>query len=48
MKAASAKRVLFNTWCDNFPKPPSNTVEHPKAVYARDYVITLDEMPNLK
>jgi mannan endo-1,4-beta-mannosidase len=48
MKSAGAKWLLFNTWCDNFPKAPSNSVEHLKAVYTHDYVITLDEMPNLK
>jgi Beta-mannanase len=48
MKAAGAKWLMFNTWCDQFPEPPSNSVEHLKAVYTHEYVITLDEMPNLK
>lgn len=48
MKAAGAKWLMFNTWCDQFPEPPSNSVDHLKAVYTHEYVITLDEMPNLK
>src|SRR6188768_169669 len=45
LKATGTKWLLFNVWTDNYPKPPSNSVEHLKAVYTSSYVLTRDEMP---
>ncbi len=45
LQSTSTRWVLFSVWTDNYPKPPSNSVDHLKAVYTSDYVVTKDEMP---
>ena len=45
LQATGTKWVFFSVWTDNYPKPPSNSVDHLKAVYTSDYVVTKDEMP---
>ena len=36
---------MFNVWTDDFPRPPSNFVDHLNAVYNSEYVLTRDELP---
>jgi hypothetical protein len=45
LQSTSTKWVLFNVWTSPYYQSPSNSVAHLQAVYASDYVITLDEMP---
>jgi hypothetical protein len=45
LQSTNTKWVLFNVWTSPYYQSPSNSVAHLQAVYASDYVITLDEMP---
>ncbi len=48
LKSTGTKWLFFNTWCDPYPSPQWNPVDHLKAVYQSDYVITRDELPSFK
>jgi Glycosyl hydrolase family 26 len=48
LKSTGSKWLFFNTWCDPYPSPQWNPVDHLKAVYQSDYVITRDELPSFK
>jgi len=45
LQATATKWLMFNVWTDNYPRPPSNSVDHLNAVYNSEYVLTRDELP---
>jgi len=45
LQSTKTNWVFFSVWTSPYYLPPSNSVDHLKAVYTSDYVITLDEMP---
>jgi hypothetical protein len=45
LQSTKTNWVLFSVWTSPYYQSPSNSVDHLKAVYTSDYVITLDEMP---
>jgi hypothetical protein len=45
LQSTKTNWVFLSVWTSPYYLPPSNSVDHLKAVYTSDYVITLDEMP---
>ena len=45
LQSTKTNWVLFSVWTAPYYQSPSNSVDHMKAVYTSDYVITVDEMP---
>ncbi|TDB81840.1 mannan endo-1,4-beta-mannosidase A and B [Micromonospora sp. KC721] len=48
LQSSGAKWVLFNTWHSTFIEPSTNPVSVFQQVYHHSYVITRDELPNLR